>query len=185
MRWPIFCSVTKWKSHIHFLIRIVSVSPTYYAMTNNDHLTQSNETPVGIPAVTASPHSLEPHIASCCVTRQGNVPSRVGAIVVVRTIGVSHVIIRYRELEVVETEITWAWDKYTGNNRHQILGNGKESRNVRNGCCKDIALFEMLFCSVLPHTYACIIKLIRDATLINTNVNYHYYSPVSFIYCSL
>ena len=99
-----FWFVTKLKSHM-FLDQFVSVSPTYYTVTDDDHLTQSDETQNILPAID-DPHFLEPHIASCCLTRQGDPQFRVVVIGIFCTVCVCHVVIRYRQLEVVETEIT-------------------------------------------------------------------------------
>ncbi len=75
-------------------------------MTNDDHLTQCDYTDVIIVSNAGGSHFLEPHIASCCLTRQGDTRIRVGVIGIGRTVCVCHVVVRYRQLEVAETEIT-------------------------------------------------------------------------------
>ncbi len=65
---------------------------TYELIPYNDHLTQRDKTHVVTCEATGS-HFLESHIASCCVTRQGDTRVRVGVIGIGRTVCVRHVVI--------------------------------------------------------------------------------------------
>ncbi len=76
-------------------------------MTNDDHLTQRDHTDVIIVSQAVGPNFLEPHIASCGLTRQGDTQVRVGVTGIGRTVCVRHVVIGYRQLEVGETIITY------------------------------------------------------------------------------
>ena len=85
--------------------------PTYCPITHDDHLTQCDYTDVITLAVTG-PHFLEPHIASCCLTRQGDTWVRIVVSGIGRTVYVRHVVVRYRQFEVVQTDFTYDLNRF-------------------------------------------------------------------------